>query len=98
MTNLLNMIPNCELQIRLRLNDPLQFRMIDTKMDDQMFFAETGNTGTNPPANDKFGKGNPQGIVVSLRSSLYLCFRFVLFLSSNSFEIRIKLRPELKFG
>ena len=49
--------PNCELQIRLRLNDPLQFRMIDTKMDDQIFFAETGNDGTNPPANDKFGKG-----------------------------------------
>ena len=49
--------PNCELQIRLRLNDPITFRMIDTKINDETYFAETTNTATLPPVGDKFGKG-----------------------------------------
>ena len=45
--------PNCELQIRLRLNDPITFRMIDTKINDETYFAETTNTATLPPVGDK---------------------------------------------
>lgn len=49
--------PNCELKIKLKLNDPLPFRMIDTKMSPATYFSDAANTATVPPANDKFQGG-----------------------------------------
>ena len=46
--------PNTELQIRIRLNDPLQFRLIDTRIDDSTFFSATNTV----PQTDKFNKGD----------------------------------------
>ena len=49
--------PNTELHIRIRLNDPLQYRMIDSRMQHAMFFSDAANGTSSPPTADKFLKG-----------------------------------------
>lgn len=49
--------PNCELKVKFRLNDPLQYRVIDTRMSASTFFSSAANTATSPPAGDRFHRG-----------------------------------------
>ena len=54
--------PHTELVIKMRLNDPLTYRCIDTQMSDDVFFSDAVNISTGdspmPPSKDRFLKGS----------------------------------------
>ena len=49
--------PNTELQIKMRLNYPLVYRLIDTQMSADQYFSHETDTAALPPAADKFANG-----------------------------------------